>query len=249
MQSRSKVALIFFAALVAAALFLQTPLLRTVRSAAWTGWLFSIARLFDIGPLQPEQSLMNRLTELTATNLRLQAELKDYQQLKDQIGSVTYQSLRPIPAAIIGRPLDTFRSQLTINQGSRAGVTPGAPVVVHGSVLIGFVDDVFTNSATIQLLLHPTTSLSAEVVSEAAPRGLVVGRHYTTLAITTIPQDATLQAGQAVVSVSREGLPHGLLIGSITSVNREENEAYQEANVTLPYDPDRLRAVTILVLP
>ncbi|MEX2054762.1 MAG: rod shape-determining protein MreC, partial [Candidatus Andersenbacteria bacterium] len=147
------------------------------------------------------------------------------------------------------RPIDTFRNQLTINRGSRHGVTPGAPVVIHSSTLIGFITDLYEETSIDQLLIHPATSLAAEIANETAPRGLLVGRHYTSLAITTVPQDAKLESGQKVVSSSREGLPQGLLIGTIGAVKRQENEAYQEAAVMLPYDPDSLRAVTILVLP
>ncbi len=249
MRRRSKIALGILVLVIMALLALQTPLLRKIRISTWSLWVQSVARVFSVGPLNISQDVATQVRQLTSENVRLRAQQADYVRLKEQLGSPSFESYRIIPGEIVSRTLDTFQVQLVINRGAKDGVIPNAPVVVYGSTLIGFVTAVAEHASTVQLLLHPSTSLAVEVLAENTPRGLLIGRQYTSLRLTTIPRDSQLQSGNDVVSVAREGLPYGLLIGRIGAASREENAAYQEAVVTLPYDPDKLRAVSIIVLP
>lgn len=266
MKRRSKIALILLGLVIVALLALQTPLLATLRSKSWHLVIGSVGRVFKIGSLELDTSVQGQLQELQVENIRLRAHEKEYAQLKEQLGSPSFASLRAIPASVEARSVDTFHSQLILNKGSDNGVTLGAPVVVHGATLVGFIVELHEHSALLQLLVHPSTGLSAEVQQEQSPRGLLVGQKFTSLKLITIPRDATLEQGQPVVTVSHDreigaeagksiisatgqNIPAGLLIGHLGAVFREENEAYQEAIVQLPYDLDQLRAVNILVLP
>lgn len=249
MRRRSKIALTIGAIVLAVLLLLQTPLLERLRGHAWSVWLSTVARVFALGRLSSDATVDKRLQELLLENLRLKAQLQEYGQLKEQVASPAFESFRVIPAEIVVRPLDAFRSQMIINQGTADGVTLNAPVVVYGSSLVGFVTELHEQSAVIQLLLHPSTNFAAEVVNEMRPEGLLVGRHYTSLVLTRVPLDAELASDQTVVTPAREGVPAGLVVGMIGSITRQENEAFQEAQLKLPYDPDQLRAVNVLVLP
>lgn len=230
-------------------LALQTPLLRAARGYTWSFLVHGVGGVFSFGPLTLEKTVQEEIDRLLAENVRLRAQEKAYLRLKEQLGTPAFASYRPIAAEVAARPIDTFHSQLIITKGAAAGVTVGAPVVVHGSTLVGFVAELNEHTAILQLLVHPSTNLTVEVDHERRPRGLLVGRHFTALQVSTIPRDVELAAGQAVVTVGRENLPAGLLVGRISTVEFKENEAYQEAALQLPYDVDQLQAVAILVLP
>lgn len=247
MKRRSYIALSLLALILLGFLALQTPLLRGIRGTAWRGWLSVVTVVLPVGQLSIENDVETQLQVLTTENIRLKAEVQDYQRLREQLGSPAFASYRVIPAEVSGRPLDTFGVSFTINRGAKDGVTLQAPVVVYGSTLIGFVAQLHEHTAVVQLLLHPSTNLAVEILGESNARGLLVGRRYTSLAITTVPRDAQLKSTQEVVTVAREGLPHGLRIGTIGTPLREENQAYQEATITMPYDPDDLRAVNVIV--
>ncbi|MEX1998027.1 MAG: rod shape-determining protein MreC [Candidatus Andersenbacteria bacterium] len=249
MLRRNKIALAIFVATVVILLSLQTPILRKVRGTAWDLWVTTLARVFRISSANIDNDLANQLQTLTAENVRLKSEQSDYIRLREQLGTPAFASFRSIPASITARPLDTYHVEFVLNQGAQHGLTLGAPVVIYGSTLIGFITELHNQSARVQLLLHPATNVTAEVITESNPRGLLTGQHYTSLLLSTIPRDANLAAGQDVVTIAREGLPHGLLIGKINRIEREEDEAYQKAIVALPYDPDYLEAVIVLVEP
>jgi cell shape-determining protein MreC len=221
-----------------------TPPLNGVRNRLWIQW----SRLFtpDEGSItDPHDS-----EQLLAENIRLKAELKDYAELRKQLGTPSFADFTAVPAAIIGRPLDTFRSEFIVSKGKNDGVQSGAPVLINGSKLIGFITTVNDDTAICQLLVHPSITQAVEIIGEEGsqpPQGLLQGKHYTSLELNTVPRDQTLKKGQAVVSMSKPGLvPSGLFIASIREVIRPENDVYQKALLQLPYDPDYLRAVTIL---
>lgn len=231
---------------------MQTPLMAASRAAAWQVWVSTVGRLFSIGSLRLEEDVMSQLSKLRSENIRLRAEVADYASLRRQLGVPAVSDYAAIPAHIVGRPIDTFRTQYILNRGARDGLVLGAPVIVFDSTLVGFVTDLDETAATFQLLIHPATNLTAEVLAddegETRGRGLLRGRHYTSTVLTTIPRDVPIQPGQAVVTSAKELLiPGALAIGTIEEVKSLESEAYQEATVRLPYDPDTLTAVHVLV--
>lgn len=249
MKRRNKLALGLIGVLVIGLLALQTPLLRHVRGATWRTWLNVVTFVFPVGQIHIDNDVTAQIERLTSENVRYQAQQRDYVRLREQLGSPVLDSYRFIQAEVAARPLDTFGVSFRINRGVRDGVTLHAPVVIYGSTLIGFVSELNASTAVVQLLLHPSTNLPVEIESENSPKGLLVGRQYTSLAATTIPRDAAIKEGQNVVTVAGENVPYGLRVGTIGVSVRQENLAYQEASLVLPYDPDQLRAVTVVVAP
>ncbi|MEX0650020.1 MAG: rod shape-determining protein MreC [Candidatus Andersenbacteria bacterium] len=254
MKSRTIVALGALAALLLVLAFFQTPVMRTARLATWSAVTALVGKAGGLGDVEPAPEVYTQINRLQAENIRLKAQLRDYVRLQTQLGSPAFESYQPVAARIVGRPIDTFQSQVVVNKGIRDGVSIGSPAVIHGSVLIGFITEVNERSAVVTSLLHPQTNLTAETVptdsEKPAARGLLQARHFTSLHLTTIPKDIELIEGESVITTAREGaVPAGLTIGSLTNILSLEHEAYQEARVVLPYDIDRLDAVVLLVAP
>jgi rod shape-determining protein MreC len=229
-------------------LWLKLPFLIQARTWSWQAaaraapWL----KLTEAEEILSEQ---NRLESLLAENLRLKAELSDYRKLREQISAPTLEGFRAIPAAVVGRPIDTFHAQIVVNKGTRAGVVMGSPAVILSSVLVGFVTDLNSETATVTLLVHPATTVSAEVINEdeQIAQGLVEGVQYTALELTTVPRDVVLAIGQPVVTKGKAPeLPYGLIVGTIGSIRSEETDIYQAAHLQIPYDLDDIRAVNLL---
>lgn len=253
MNLRTKTLVGTLVGFMALLLFYQTPLMRGMRAATWNYVVRKVAQVGRVGELSVEPDVNEQLARLLAENISLASQVRDYSRLRAQIGSVSIDAMRPIPAAVIGRPVDTFRLRLIISRGLKDGVVIGAPVVIRGKTLIGFVTDASSKTATVQLLLHPQTNLTVEVSPDDPDRppgrGLLQGRHYTSLSVSTIPRDVTIAPGQAVVTVASELVPFGLFVGTIGQLYTPENEPYQRADIALPYDPDIIDGVTVLVLP
>lgn len=237
------------ALLVGGLLILQIPLLQEVRGWAWQAWGETIGRFFDVGPWRVPNNVAEQLATLQAENVRLRAELHDYSRLREQVGAASFAHFTAIPAKVMAASLDAWHARVVINRGARQGLVLGAPAVIRSSQLIGLVTELHDTTAVLQLLFHPATNLPAEVLSEGgSSRGLLQGKAYTSLVLSSVPRDRPLSPGQDVVTTSQEPLvPQGLLVGKITAVENEPHEPYQRATVEAPWDPDDLWAVAVLV--
>lgn len=253
MKKRNVIALSLLAGILLALGFLTTPLMRHARSAAWDNWVTVAARVFGIRGISISDNALDTLTKITMENIRLKAELSDYQRLKTQLGSPPFDSMQALPAQVLARPIDTLTSSYIINKGIADGISNGAPVLVQGSVLLGFIQSLSEHSATVQTLFHPSTSITVETTAnneEKPARGILKSRYQTSLGMETIPRDALVHVGQHIVTTSKANyLPYGMLIGSVASLSNPENEAYQSATLEVPYDSNAIDAVTVLVTP
>lgn len=237
-----------FAALLGGLLVLQVPLLHTVRGWTWTVWQESLGRVLNIGPLAVPNNVAEQLATLQAENVRLRSELGDYYRVREQLGTKTFEDFSALPAHVLAQSLDSFHARVVINRGALNGVTLGAPAVISGSALIGFITELHETTAVLQLVFHPATSLPAEVVTETgSSRGLLQGKAFTSLLLTSVPRDRPLALGQQVVTVYHHGIvPGGLLVGKIAAVTNEPHEPFQLARVEAHFDPDELYAVAVL---
>ncbi len=249
MAHRSVKLIGLLAVIIAGVGLLQTPLLHTVRHMLWSSGVAVATRVGWVQNIEYDGPLTDQLSILRAENIRLKSQLSDYDRIRQELKQPTIESARSIPALVTGEPLDVFRTHLLLNQGAASGVVMGAPVVVNGSTLVGFISELSEHTAVCRLLWHPDTSLPAEVVEAESARGLLTGYLHTSLLLNTIPRDATVASDQNVVTVAQDLTPAGLVIGHIERVYKEENEAYQHARLKLSYDPLEVRAVTIIVPP
>lgn len=229
--------------------WLATPVMRQVRHSVWSQWSATVSRLAGVQIDYVSEDGQQRLEALLADNIRLRAELTDYYQLREQLNADAFPEFQAVPAVVVGRPLDTFRSQLMINRGTVDGIGLGAPVVISSSTLVGFVTELNATSSVVTLLFHPQTTVVVDVVTpeNTSAQGLVEGARYTTLTLTTIPRDFPLQPDYGVVTRGKpREVPYGLVLGTVQTITSKETEVYQEATLRLSYDVDALRAVNVL---
>lgn len=248
MKKRNKIALIILGVVIFAILSLQTPIMSGIRETSWNVWINTVGQFFRVGPLTVKNNVREQMERLVAENARLKNETMECQKTLEQTTTQTFKDFKKVHARIAPRPIDTFHSRYIINRGTKDGINIGAPVVTRDSVLIGFVTELNNHTSVLQLLTHPDTSLPANIIQEENTiKGLVKGKSFTSVEMVTIPKDQNISTGQKITSAYQEKLvPAGLLIGQINEVVDEEYKPYQKARITLPYDSDKLIAVTVL---
>ena len=253
MKIGNKVALSGLALVVCVLLFFQTPLMGSARHFTWDVLVRSTGIFFQIGTLEVDRNTLTQLEVLQAKNASLESQLKNYQNISAQIGGITIDSVREVQAYVVGRPIDTYQSRFILNKGIADGVVLGAPVVIAGPTLVGFIVDAGVHSSTFAMLFSPALNLTAEITPQdpdvTPARGLLSGQYYTSMLLSTIPRNITLTEGLPVVTTLSENVPYGLLIGTLGHITSKENEPYQTAYVVPNYVPKAIHAVTILVLP
>lgn len=230
---------------------MQTPLMRRTRDWFWQVWIGTVGNWFRVGSLAVDESVDRQFQQLAAENVHLKAELRDLAEVQKQIGSAGFEEWESIPVRIAPMPLDPYKIQFAVNKGAQEGVHLGAPVVIDGPILIGFVTELQEYSATVRLLFHPETGFSGEIeADEISGRGLVTGDSFTGIKMVKIPRDMQLVAGMPVVtSEELDKIPGSIFVGEIERVLNDQHDPYQQVIISAPYRADELRAAVILISP
>jgi len=199
-----------------------------------------------------EQS--ERIRELEASLASLQTEIvrlreieQDYYRLSDLLDYATgHDDQELVTADVIARDTSGYLRWLIINQGARAGIQVGDPVI-SASGLVGRVEDVAASAAWVRLVNDQSSAINGWL-QEARAEGTVVGQLWGGLRMEYIPQDAQVETGDLVLTSGLGGnFPANILIGQVTSVRQQEAELFQQAEVRPVVDFDHLDLVSVII--
>ena len=198
--------------------------------------------------------------KLRDENMILRAELakmkaleKDNSALRDQFAQNYPKSERLMPANVIGMPafLPGVSSveEIIIDKGSGDGVKVGE-VVVFKDILIGRVVRVSPHLSVVDVISHKGISFTAET-SGTSVLGVFSGRGGGKMVFENVLLSDKLEKGDMVISkggvgVNGDGVPPGLVVGKIVSVNKKASSLFQSAEVESPVDVSRLRLVFVM---
>ncbi len=203
---------------------------------------------------QSSTSYMVALQSCEANNRQLVIEHVDYAELKRQVLELqallqyTQQTgAAGTTARIIARALDDKATHVIIDKGKSDGLAIGSAVVIDNGILYGIVEDIKATSAVVRLLANEQSKIPAAVLGENRTIGLVEGREGAVLVMEFIPQEASLSAGDMVVTSGLDGrVPEGLVIGLIAEVVTVQSAPFKRAYIELLYDPREWTTVVVL---
>jgi rod shape-determining protein MreC len=160
---------------------------------------------------------------------------------------------REIPTRVIAPPASAYDQQILVAAGKDDGVVEGALAVTDRG-LVGLVTKVTDSGSQVTLLTDQSVNVSAEDLETGAggtikpspspDGGLVLDR---------VKKDLVVSVGDLIVTsgwraAGLESLyPHGIPIGRVTSVGRQDIDLYTRIQVAPLNDFDSLSAVAILV--
>lgn len=186
-----------------------------------------------------------------------ESQLADYNEIKHKITS--YEQMLGIkkenpdfvlePANIIGTDNSDVFSSIIIDKGSSSGIKAGDPVV-NGSYLVGVVKKVNESYSVVMTILNPSVNVSA---IESSTRETA----YVTASFEQSKNGKCLLSGlERTTSVSPGGLvltsgiggvyPKGLIIGTVSQVQRSERDFSSYAVITPGADLGRIEDVFVI---
>jgi len=197
-------------------------------------------------------TLKKRNNELQEENAELRASLYQAQFEKALIdGSfATSDTLTPyevIPAKVVKNSVLRKRNYITLNKGSQQGVTPDMAVISDQGV-IGIVEQVSENYATVMSLLHEESSVNASI-KESSYFGSLVwnGKKLDHCQLYDIPKTASIQIGDSIVTGGMSSIfPPGILIGQISQFSVPQNSSFYTIEVSLNNEMPNLSQVYII---
>jgi rod shape-determining protein MreC len=198
-------------------------------------------------------SLRQQNAELEADVARLQTQVIELQQqvTETNILSALVDFARANPefsykaASVIGRDPSPFLRYVIINVGSNEGVLPGMPVVTDKG-LVGRVDAVIGEAARLQLITDAASAVNVRLQASTT-EAILIGSITGDLSLDMIPQDATIQVGDVVLTSGLGGnYPANLLVGQVVSVRKLQSELFQQAAIQPNVNFDRLQFVLVI---
>ena len=198
-------------------------------------------------------SLLQRNTQLEGEVANLQAQVIDLQQqvTETSILSALVDFARANPnysykaAAVIGRDPSPFLRYVIINVGTNEGILPGMPIVTDKG-LVGRVDATISEAARVQLVTDSASAVNVRLQSSNT-EAMLVGSITGDLSLDMIPQDATIQVGDVVLTSGLGGgYPANILVGQVISVRKLKSDLFQQAAIQPNVDYNRLQLVLII---
>lgn len=149
--------------------------------------------------------------------------------------------------AVIAKVYSTYpfnhRNLLTVNAGSKNGVTTGMPVTVDGTLLLGQVSEVWEDKSLVQTIFDKDFSLPVRSGFQEADALLVGGQ---TPKLSLIEANSIVNENDPVYSAGRN-FPYRMAIGKVGFVTAAADNSLREASLVLPYQISDLREVAILI--
>lgn len=218
----------------------------------WVAQTWSSAQaVFQRSP--DAEALLQQNAELEAEVARLQGQVtalqEDQAALRTLSGLLDYARTEPenkyLAANVIGLDPSPFLNYIILDRGSDAGVGSGMPVVTDKG-LVGRVVEVTATSAKVQLVVDAASAVNA-LLQTSRERGVVVGQLAGGLEMQNIGQQTAVEPGEVVLTSGLGGkLPPGIVIGTVSAVQKLNYEVLQKADLTPAVDFNRLEIVLII---
>ncbi len=215
---------------------------------------FSVQTGTDYQFFRDKESFMSAynlcLVEAGESNVfeaRLKILEKDNAELRQQLGFKQKQVVQTVAAEVVGNNLDGAEQTLVINQGTEAGIQVDQPVVVGNGILIGKVIKAETTIAMVRLINDSRSKIGATVLNEERSQGVVEGGYGISLRMQFIPRNETVHIGDQIVTSGLEDkIPRGLLIGTVSVIENEAYQPFQQAILTPVVNLTKLTLVSVL---
>jgi rod shape-determining protein MreC len=152
-----------------------------------------------------------------------------------------------ISAKAVNSSVNKRRNFLTLNIGSEQGVKQDMAVMTTDGI-VGIVTNVSANFASVMSLLHKDVRVNCQLKKDGSYGPLIWdGKDYRYCLLTDIPTHAKIKAGDTVITSELSGIfPEGIMVGTIESYERRQNESFYTAKVKLSANLKKVNHVYVI---
>ena len=148
-------------------------------------------------------------------------------------------------AQVYARGPSSWFKTVLINKGEDDGVTKDMAVVTSEGV-VGRVIEVSADTAKV-LLIIDTNSAVDVILQRTRAQGILEGKIEDACILKYVQKNEEVQAGDKVITSGLGGIfPKGLVVGTVTNVDRRRPGIFQYIEVAPAVDLSRLEEVLIL---
>ena len=201
--------------------------------------------------LAENETLKTRVDELTEENTRLRSEQFELERLRSLYElDQEYMQYHKIGARIISRDSGNWYSSFVIDKGSNDGLADDMNVIAGGG-LVGRITSVGPNWSRVTSIISDNSNVSGMTL--ATGDNLIVSGDLQLMAQGVISfsklvdsQDAVVEGDKVVTSdISDKYLPN-ILIGYISTINKDTNNLTKSGYLTPVVDFEHLSEVLVI---
>jgi rod shape-determining protein MreC len=201
---------------------------------------------------EENRKLIERNGLLEIERLRLQRQLE--RMMADTVSFRSYitDTARLFPydvivAKVINNSVTYLSNYITIDKGRNDGVLPDMGVISEGGV-VGIVSTVSDRYAVIIPFLNPKFRLSCKVLGSSYFGSMSWdGRSTQYAKLDELPRHVEFKAGDTIVTSGFSAIfPEGIMVGNVSSFERQRDDNFYSLTVKLSTDFHRLSAVMVI---
>ena len=203
----------------------------------------------NFGQSKKQITELNKQIDLLKANQILDedkvSQLNQLKNVLDLAGSGGYQV---VAARVINRgSTETFKETITIDVGSRSGITKNMTVISE-SGLVGVVKSVTSNSSIVLLMSDPTFKVGVRIAGTQSI-GVVSGQGGSTYLLQLLDATGEIKEGDALVARGSAGdkpFVPGVPVGIVTNVSRNASSITQNADVESSANLEKISVVAVV---
>lgn len=202
--------------------------------------------IFLVHVREENEELRRQVVELERKNAELvemaiaNERLRRFLNFKENIPKPT------LPAELIGEDASSWFRTITINKGNIDGVQKGM-VVVSAAGLVGHIINTSRDVSKVLLITDYNSSVDA-ICQESRARGIVQGKGGDLCDLNYVSRREDVTLGNRVITSGLGGrFPKGLLVGTVTKVEKKSYGVFQQVDVTPAVDFRKLEEVFVIL--
>ncbi|MDR1918836.1 MAG: rod shape-determining protein MreC [Tannerellaceae bacterium] len=226
---------------------LSTANVVTANIVSFTGSLTSYLNLRD-----KNRELIERNGQLEIELLRLQRQVEtmiaDTTSFRGFISEPANQfPYAVIMAKVVNNSVTYLSNYITIDKGSKDGISSDMGVVSEGGV-VGIVSTVSDYYSVVIPLLNPKFRLSCKVLGSSYFGSMSWdGRSTQYAKLDELPRHVEFKEGDTIVTSGFSAIfPEGIMVGNVSSFERQRDDNFYSLTVKLTTDFHRLNSVMVI---
>lgn len=181
--------------------------------------------------IQENIKLRAELTRAQATVTQFDTLTRENEFLRAAAGLRELTGMSPIEANIFGYIRDGGLREMVVNKGQADYISIGDVVVTAQGALVGIVKDVSERHSIVRAISDPSFEVTARVVGTDIV-GLLHVDVNGVLMLDMIQKAEKVSEGQSIATSGNDGLPAGILIGAVRSVDVESTTLFKVVRVS-----------------
>ena len=197
------------------------------------------------GVREENQQLRKEIEWLRGQHSQLRESVAATERLTDLLQFKQQALPTMVAAQVIGRDATNRYRAIILNKGESDGIKPDMGVVTPAGVVGRVVKT--TGASSVVLLVTDPSNAIAGLIQRTRDEGVVEGTQQGLAQMKYIPLLSTVRDGDRVVTSGLVGdFPRGLVIGTITSIDKQEGALFQSAELMPEVDVGRVEEVLVI---